>query len=126
LPPSALRSQLRPLSPPSRSIEKDNMTGKQKITVSTKEMVLSSKEDALLQRGLDWIGFRPSRRTNSIKTQVRRFKAMYIEGPVAIHKLFSDCKQTKKKFKEKYALMALMWLGKKVVQFIYYFSLNLF
>jgi hypothetical protein len=50
-------------------------------------MVLSSKEEALLQRGLDWIGFRPSRRTNSIKTQVRRFKAMYIEGPVAIHKI---------------------------------------
>jgi hypothetical protein len=83
----------------------------EKKKVSSKEMALSSEEEALLQRGLDWIG-KTSGGAKSIKTRVKRFKSMYIEGPIAIHKLFSNCKQKMKKFKEKYAFMALMWLGK--------------
>jgi hypothetical protein len=88
------------------------MAKKKKVTVSSKEMVLSSEEEALLERRLNWIGFKRSR-TKSIKTQVRRFKSMYIKGPLAIGKLFRDCELKKKKFKEKYAFMTLMWLGKK-------------
>jgi hypothetical protein len=68
------------------------MAKKKKVTVSSKEMVLSSEEEALLERRLNWIGFKRSR-TKSIKTQVRRFKSMYIEGPVAIGKLFRDAKE---------------------------------
>jgi hypothetical protein len=87
------------------------MVKKKKVTVSSKKMALSSEEEALLQRGLGWIG-KTSGRGKSIKTRVKRFKSMYIEGPIAVHKLFCDCKQKMKKFKEKYAFMTLMWLGK--------------
>jgi hypothetical protein len=35
---------------------------------------------------------------------------MYTEDPVALNKLFNDCKTKMPKFKEKYAFMAAMWL----------------
>jgi hypothetical protein len=104
-------SPAAPCHDPDPALDTTNNSTMEKKKVSSKEMALSSEEEALLQRGLDWIG-KTSGRAKSIKTRVKRFKSMYIEGPIAIHKLFSNCKQKMKKFKEKYAFMALMWLGK--------------
>ena len=35
---------------------------------------------------------------------------MFGEGPIAINKLFKDCRKKLRKFKEKYAFMTLQWL----------------
>ena len=72
------------------------------------QMKLTHKELSLLHRGLQWIGF--DRRAQKLGTLLRRFKSLYTEGPIAISKLFDDCKREMPKFKEKYAFMAVMWL----------------
>ena len=69
---------------------------------------LTAEERGLLQRGLEWVGFK--RRKRKTTALVRRFKSMFGEGLVAINKLFKDCQQKQRKFKEKYALMTLQWL----------------
>ena len=69
---------------------------------------LTAEERELLQRGLQWVGFK--RRKRKTKVLVRRFKSMFGEGPVAINQLFKDCQRKQPKFKEKYAFMALQWL----------------
>ena len=69
---------------------------------------LTAEERELLQRGLQWVGFK--RRKRKTKVLVRRFKSMFGEGPVAINQLFKDSQRKQPKFKEKYAFMALQWL----------------
>lgn len=78
---------------------------------------LTDEELGLLHRGIDWIGFKRSSEKkarglpkNKTKTLIRRFKSMFTEGPVAINKLFKDCKKLSPKFKEKYGFMTLQWL----------------
>lgn len=71
-------------------------------------MALTAEERELLLRVLDWVGFK--RRKRKTKALVRRFKSMFGEGPVAINKLFNDCRRKQPSFKEKYAFMTLQWL----------------
>ena len=69
---------------------------------------LPAEEQGLLLRGLRWVGFKKTKKKT--KHLLRRFKAMFGEAPVAINKLFEDCKRKHGKFKEKYAFMTLQWL----------------
>jgi hypothetical protein len=46
--------------------------------------MLTAEEQELLERGLQWVGFKQKKRTP--KVLVRRFKSMFGEGPVAINK----------------------------------------
>jgi hypothetical protein len=55
--------------------------------------MLTAKERELLERGLQWVGFKQKKRTP--KVLVQRCKSMFGEGPVAINKLFKLlCKKT--------------------------------
>ena len=74
-------------------------------------------KNSLLHRGIDWIGFKRisqkkarGQPKNKTKTLIPRFKSMFTEGPVAIKKLFKDCKKLSPKFKEKYRFITLQWL----------------
>lgn len=86
-----------PLPPP--PFQRRHLTAMAKLTAEERELLL---------RGLDWVGFK--RRKRKTKALVRRFKSMFGEGPVAINKLFNDCRQKQPSFKEKYAFMTLQWL----------------
>ena len=70
---------------------------------------LNGHELALLRRGLLWIGFKHPCRI-SFKTQIRRFRSVFGEGPKVISILFERMKSKSSKFKEKYGFMACNWL----------------